>query len=457
MRSLFLAALIFAWLPFIIFKPHIGVLVWDWMSHMNPQFQTYGFARDFQFLDIVAALTVLGVFISRDRARLPGHPLVVLMVVYLLWTVITTVFGWAPALSMEKLIHLGKVMGFALIAVMVMQSENRLKAFFYVMVASMAYTAVKGGLFTLVTGGSVGRVQGAGGMMIDNNHLAMAMTMMVPLVLYLVYYPPHRLLRLPMLGLLGLFILAVLGTHSRGGFVALAAVMGMLLIKTKRKVAIVGAVLPLALIGLSVMPESWTQRMSTIDQATEDSSFRGRLESWRFATNFADDHVVSGGGFDIFYVRRARELYDPPGGKIGRAAHSIYFEVLAEHGYVGLFLFLSLLFTGWFAGGHVARHFRAFEETLWVGDMASMLQVGLLGYAVGGLTVNIATFDLFYHFLGLIVMCSVVGDRTLALSDGGTVRRHFGNDAELALPRWRPKSRADGRRAGRGGNASRPV
>ncbi|MEX0300588.1 MAG: putative O-glycosylation ligase, exosortase A system-associated, partial [Kordiimonas sp.] len=404
--------MILGWLPVVAFKPHIGVLVWSWVSHMAPQAYTYNFALTFPFLVVVAAATLGGMVLNRDKKSLPSHPLVVLIFVYWLWVIITTIMGFDPGLSQGKLVHLSKVLFFALISMVVMQSPNRLKAYLWVMVASLMFIAVKGGLFTILTGGG-SRVQGAGGMMGDNNQLAMAMCMLIPLAIYLAQHPPHQKLKWPLIGAAILVPVSVMGTQSRGGFAALAAVVFMLFLKAQRKFAILVAVLVIGGAAVTFMPDSWKERMQSTEDATEDNSFLGRVSMWKFSVNLADENPLQGGGFNIFYVPRAAELYMPPGHD-ARAPHSIYFEVLAEHGYTGLVLFLSLLFTGWYCGGSQAKKFRKYEETKWLGDLCWATQLSIVGFAAGGLTVNIATLDIFYHILAVIVLCNVVGDQLLA-------------------------------------------
>lgn len=451
MRGALVALLLFMWMPFVLFKPYIGVLLWDWISHMNPHKQSFGFATTFPFLDFVAALTLGGLILSKDKKGLPGHPVVAAMLLYLLWTVVTTLTAFEPAFSMEKLIHLFKVMLFAFVATAIMKSPNRLKAFVYVMMASLAFIGVKGGLFTVMTGG-VARVEGAGGMMQDNNQLAMAMAMLVPLSFYFVQHPPHRLLKWPAIGAAVTIMVSVVGTQSRGGFVALASVLGMMLLKSKYRFKLMAVMIPLMVGGYFMVPDSWKARMESTGEATEDNSFLGRVVMWRFSSNVADENPVEGGGFNVFYVRRAQELYMPPG-QTPRAPHSAYFEVLAEHGYVGLILFLTMLCTAWYVGGANAKRFRPYDQTRWVADLSSSVQLGLIGYAVGSLTVNIATFDLFYHYMAVIVMCSVVGERLLnkdlTVSEDGV--------AVKASTKWSPPRaahrRADGALAGTNRNA----
>lgn len=412
MRSALVALLIFIWMPVMLFKPHIGVLVWNWVSHMVPHSYTYGFALTFPFLVLVGGLTAAGLVLSKEPKSFPAHPILVAILLYVFWTIVTYILSFEPSIGEAKITQFMKMIVFALVSVIVMQSPNRLKGFVYVMVASLLFIAIKGGLFTLLTGGG-NRVQGAGGMMGDNNQLAMAMSMLFPLALYLVKHPPHKLLKWPAIGAAFLVPLAAIGTQSRGGFVALAAVLFMLLLKSRRKFLLLAIAVPLAIGAVTFMPDSWKNRMQTTENATDDDSFLGRVSMWKFATNVAAKHPIEGGGFDVFYVRYLTNEFMPPGYRM-RASHSIYFEVLGEHGYVGLFLFLTMLFTAWYSAGTTAKMFRKYKETEWIGDMAGALQLSFIGYAVGGLTVNIAAFDFFYHLMITVVLCRVVGDRLVA-------------------------------------------
>jgi probable O-glycosylation ligase (exosortase A-associated) len=236
--------------------------------------------------------------------------------------------------------------------------------------------------------------------------------MLFPLSIFLAQYPPMKILKWPLIGAALTVPLSVIGTQSRGGFVALAAVLFMFLMKSKHKITILVIAIPLGVATINFMPESWSNRMESTEEATDDDSFMGRVSMWKFSSNVTKDHPIEGGGFNVFYLRYLGPMYMPSGWK-QRAPHSIYFEVLGEHGYVGLLLFLTMLFTGWFSGGANAKRFRKYEETKWIADLSVATQLSLVGYAVGGLTVNIAIFDLFYHLLIVLVICRVVGDRII--------------------------------------------
>ena len=72
--------------------------------------------------------------------------------------------------------------------------------------------------------------------------------------------------------------------------------------------------------------------MESIKNYKQDTSATRRIDAWTFAINFAEDHPILGGGFEGFSEEQF-SLY-APGAEVFTGAHSIYFEVLGEHGYV---------------------------------------------------------------------------------------------------------------------------
>jgi probable O-glycosylation ligase (exosortase A-associated) len=168
----------------------------------------------------------------------------------------------------------------------------------------------------------------------------------------------------------------------------------------------------------AVMPQSWYDRMHTIRTYEEDESALGRINAWHTAFNVAKDRVV-GGGYEMFrpptfsaYAPEPYRVHD---------AHSIYFEVMGEHGFVGLVLFLLIGIFTWFRAQQVVRVCRSDPERKWASDLASMVQVSLVGYAVGGAFLGLAYFDLPYHLMIIVVLTAkfsgVLGQRaTVELS-----------------------------------------
>jgi probable O-glycosylation ligase (exosortase A-associated) len=148
---------------------------------------------------------------------------------------------------------------------------------------------------------------------------------------------------------------------------------------------------------LSFMPPEWWARMDTI-QTHEDNSAQGRINAWMMAFNIAKANFF-GGGFSIYnpFVYR---IYAPNPAHIV-SAHSIYFHMLGEHGFVGLFIFLCLWMSTWLSAGWLRKHGRKQAETEWCVQLGSMIQVALVGYAVGGAFLSLSYFDLPYNLMAL--------------------------------------------------------
>ena len=137
----------------------------------------------------------------------------------------------------------------------------------------------------------------------------------------------------------------------------------------------------------------------------------GRINAWRMAINLAADHPLFGGGFTI-YNKFIFQLYAPVPDDI-HAAHSIYFQVLGEHGYVGLALFLLMYLVVWRNGKWVARQADNIPELEWATRLVRMLQVSLVGFMVGGAFLSLAYFDVPYYIMVIMVATRLLVERML--------------------------------------------
>ncbi len=282
---------------------------------------------------------------------------------------------------------------FGLVVATVAHSRTRLYALIWVAVISLFYFGVKGGLFTLATGGSY-RVYGPPGTIIgDNNQLALAMLMALPLANYLRTQTRNRFVGAGLLVGSLLTIVAILGSYSRGAFVGMGVLALLMLIRARNRIlyiAVVGVVLVFA---LAFMPASFFERMDTIRSVDEDSSFYGRLIAWRVAYMYASDHFPFGAGFYGPQIGEVFKSYFPNEGL--HAAHSIYFQVLGEHGYIGLALYLLVIASSLVASVRIIRVARNKPELAWARDMAVALQASLIVFLVSGALLSMAYYDLF--------------------------------------------------------------
>jgi len=405
MRDIALFALVFGLIPYILRHPYIGVLTWSWLSYMNPHRLTWAAAYDFPFAQLVAITLFVSLLINREEKRFPPmNGLLFTWIAFLAWTMITTLNAYYPNAAWSYEIQVFKIQLIIFIILWMMGSEQRIRLMVWVIFFSVGFFGIKGGIFTITTGGG-GRVMGPAGTFIgDNNHLAVALLMVLPLGFYLSRYEVQRRLYRNLFLLAGLLITAsVIGSFSRGAFLAIIAVSLYLWWKTPGKI-ISGALGTLVLVTfILAMPQSWMDRMGTIDDYKQDGSAQGRINAWYYSINIANARLTGGG-----YLSWSGETFRKwaPNPNNIKVAHSIYFATLADHGWPGLILFLLIFIQSWFMAGKISRHVkkRGSPEDQWMKGLADMIKVSLVAYAVGGTFLSLAYFDLPWHMVAIIVL-----------------------------------------------------
>ena len=427
MRDVVLSALVGGLLLTVFKHPVFGAYLWAWLGLMNPHKMTYGFARSLPFAQIAAIATLLALAFTKKRQPLPLTGITKLQIALLLWMSFTCLFALAPEDQvLQRLIFVLKVQVMLFATWMLVRDAKEIRWLVWVVVLSVAFFGVKGGIFTLMTGGG-SRVWGPpGGMLEENNALAVALIMLLPMMYFLRETEPRRWLRAVLMFMMVTCAFSVLGSQSRGALLSLMAMAFFLGLKSKYPVR-VGVVL-LCVVGVAVMfmPDSWSNRMETITTYGEDGSAMSRIWTWTTLWNAAVDRPFFGAGFGadhpIIFDRYAptEGVFEQFAGRV-YVAHSIYFQMLGEHGFVGLALFLLLLAATWFTAGRVARQSSLDAELgAWMPSLMRMVQVSMIGYLVGGTFLSLAYLDLPYYIFSFVVLCDALLRRraAAALSSG---------------------------------------
>lgn len=411
MRDVVIFGIIFGLVPLMIKRPAIGALVFMWISLMNPHRLTYGPAYDFPFAMMVAVITIGAILFTREPRDYPVTPVTVLLILFMVWITITTLFAISPPwLVNAEWSRVIKTLLMVAVTIMVVQSEADFKKMAWILVISLGLFGAKGGLFTLLTGGSYRVLGPAGSYIAENNSLALALVMAAPIMWYMRLQSQKRWMRYGLTAMAGLTIVAAAGSYSRGALLAGVAMMGFLWLKSRNKVSTGVVLLMLIPLVWLAMPEQWHARMSTIDEYQTDGSALGRINAWYFAMQVAKSHFM-GGGFMVFNPTMFR-IYAPNPTDF-HAAHSIFFQVLGEHGYVGLVLFVSIIAAAWRTANKIIKSVRARPDLKWASDFAAMAQVSLIGYMVGGAFLSLAYYDYFWYVVAALVICQRIVVRQL--------------------------------------------
>jgi probable O-glycosylation ligase (exosortase A-associated) len=401
MRDIALATFLIGSIPFVLWRPTIGVFLWIWVSVMSPHRLTWGFAHDFRWAYLIAVATLAGILLSRQPRRLPVTPVTVVLVLMVLWMTVSTYFAIDLTLSLGMWERVMKIAFMVCISLYLLHSRRHVQVLIGVVAGSIAFYGIKGGLFTLAKGGEFLVYGPPGSFIEENNALALATIMTIPLLYYAFLRVGTHWARWGLLAAMVLCGFSVLGSHSRGGFVAIVIMLGFLWWRSRSKFVTAVVLVLLIPVAIGFMPVKWLNRMHTIQSYATDPSAMARINAWETAFNVAKDRPF-GGGFEMGSASVfARYAPDP---SVPCAAHSIYFQVLGEHGFAGLGLFLLLWLLVWRDTSWIIGRSRDRQELAWASDLARMIQVSLVGYFVGGAFLSLAYYDVPYNLLVAVVL-----------------------------------------------------
>jgi len=399
MRDIALLCIVLAFCWLALLKPWLGVLGLAVLSYLHPQGYATGFMQHAPvfagLLGVVLASFLFHTWREKAWSTLPWRALLAWQVVGLaalwLWFAVTSHFAVMPWEAWEKYANVLKILPPLLLTLLLIDTREKLLYLVATIGLCILLPAVKGGYWA-VAGGFQDRVYGPpGSPYYDNNSFAVAVTMAIPLLVLWWREARDKGVRLAIGAGIVLCYGSVLSSWSRGGMLALAAVTLLVVWHSKRKYLTIPGLILLAALFFVQLPEKWFGRMETFTTYQADQSAQSRLEVWRVGLDFAMQHPVTGGGFNAWPV-----LTLGRGGSLDW--HSMYVEMLTEHGFVGLGIWGALLLGTLANMAFMGRKMRRPEQS-WVRQYGAMLRASLVAYGIGGATLGIAYWELPYHLI----------------------------------------------------------
>lgn len=406
MRDLVFLGLLAVLAPLGFFKPFYGILVWNWISFMNPHRLTYS-AYTYPVAMAVGIPTLIGFFREIPKVRIKMHRELVL--IFMLWVMFTVINfnAYAPILSWVKWEKISKILLMAVLTVFIVDTPKKLRLMMLVISLSLGFYGLKGGIFTILTGGNH-KIFGPPDTFIgDNNALGLAMNMNLPLLLFLALEEKVRKLRILLFVVFFFSIISIIFTYSRGAFVGLVPVALLLFAKVEMKIkhkVLLALILAVALpVAFSAVPKKWFDRMETIENYEKDPSAMSRLEAWETAWDLALKHPLFGGGFQAMERKTRIHEYNP-NAKTLTDVHSVYFEALGEGGFITFGLFILLLFFSLLSLRRMRKQARKLgEDTKWIVNYTHMVETSLVAYMICGTFLELLTFDLFWTMVAAVI------------------------------------------------------
>lgn len=403
MRDFIVIAIVMAGSLAALRRPWIGIMLWTWLSILNPHRYTWGMAFNAPLAAVVAACVLLGLLMTKERESPFKASPVTWLALFMCWMSLSWLAGLDVVGDYEQWKKVMKVDVMILVALALLHSKKHIFALTWVCV-SLALLGAKGGVFTLLNGGSQHVYGPPGSFIEDNNDFAVALIMTIPLLRFLQLQLGNAWARRGMTGGMLLCAVAALGSQSRGALLAISAMALYLWWNSKKKLGLGLVLLIVAIPLIAFMPDTWSNRMATIGTYETDVSAMGRISAWWVSWNLAW-HYPLGVGFDIARPELFARFSPYP--NMVQGAHSIYFLALGNHGFVGLALFLAIWVATWRSASWLRSRKNLVPEAKWCSELGSMCQVSLVGYLVGGAFLNLTYFDLPYDIMVLVVLTRI--------------------------------------------------
>lgn len=370
---------------------------------MNPHRLTFGFAYSTPFALIVAGATLISFLYYRDKKPFPVCAPSILLVLFILWTGITTIFAIDnTGESLQTAKQVFKIHLMLWVTLFMISGRKQITGLVWVIAFSIGFYGIKGGIWTVATGGA-NRVWGPTGSFIEgNNELALALAIVLPLMLFLRGEITKSWGRHLITALMICIGFSILGSHSRGAFLAIIVMAIFIGLKSSRPLLMPVVTIAILATLATFMPDNWTERMGTI-QSHEDDSAQSRLQTWRMIWNLALHRPLTGGGFNIA-TPEVWTIYATEPWSKAYSAHSIYFQALGEHGFVGLFLFLAIGISTWRLCSKIIAAAKGRSDLEWAVRLMRSIQISLMCFATGGAFLNLVNYDLPYYLAGIAAL-----------------------------------------------------
>ena len=404
-------------------RPFLWVLAYLYIDVVAPQKISYFLLASIP-ISLIAFLAAFGGWMLADdktNSRFALRQGLILML--LVYCGLTTIGADFPVEAAAKWGWVWKALVFAMFLPLTLRTRLRIEAAALVMVLAAGSIIITGGIKTAFSGGGYGSLRffvndNTG--LYEGSIISCVAIAIIPLIQWLARYgtifPSDWRVKLFSAALIFACLLIPVGTEARTGLLCIALLGVLLLRNTKRRFLYITLVAAAGLVAVPFLPDSFTKRMSTIENHAADESASTRLAVWAWTLEYAQDHPF-GGGFDAFRSNRLRIETQKSEGEesnnqsvevtetfdAGRAYHSSYFEMLGEQGWLGLGLWLWIQAMGLWQMERIRSRWK--ERTgpgeQWQAPLANALQQALLIYLAGSLFVGIAYQPFVFMLIGL--------------------------------------------------------
>lgn len=423
--DLLFSILIVVFIFFGLKRPHVALLGVVWVDTITPQLISTSFLTE-KPLSLLLTLAFFASFalnFSKVKGPKSKGPLF-LLALLALWMTISTYQAHYQELAWFKYGIVIKTIILSSFIPFVLDTRKKIELFIWVFVASVGFYLTVGGLKTFFGGGGYGiaiiQTRATNSGITETSTLSIMAVVVIALVVYLKKYSEavrhYKWLKWYANFLIFIAIFSIIGTFARSGLIAGAAFAFMMFLISKNKAKLIAMGFCGLILMIPMIPDAWMDRMVTITKPNKEKSALGRIVVWRWTIDYAAEYPFFGGGF-YSYIDNADQLhlyaegeeeFDEPTPN-GKAYHNMFFEVLGELGYAGLFIYLLYILSSMLSYWKL-RQDEHNEE--WFNYLILTIAMATCVYFTGGMFVGIAYSPWFFYLTLLgVSLCNIKPER----------------------------------------------
>ena len=391
----------FAYYLYAVLRPQF---MWKWSDFMGYRVEDLPWSFWVAVPSIIAA--VLGIHAGKNDPdhphRLSGAHLAMLL--FGLWISVSYVMAQNQDAAWPVYLDYIKIFVMYFVTAFIVRTTRQIWALFLMIGITVAYIAYEVNFAYFSTGKLYIYHNGYGGL--DNNGAGLMLAMGVP-VCWFCFEGLQKRWRWAFILLIPTMVHAVLMTYSRGAMLSLIVVVPLVVLRSRRRVLLSGALLAFVIVALPTLagPQIRARFMSIQDNEIDDSA-NSRRKSWQAAWNIAKDYPLFGVG-----VRNANLFSYMYGADMeGRTIHSQYFQIVADNGFPGLILYLTMIVSAWRALRQPRQlvMMRDDTEARRTQAMTAGIECSMAVYCFGAIFLSIEVFELPFLLFLLAAQLAVV-------------------------------------------------
>ncbi len=416
--------------------PFALALIYIWIEYFRPQEVTAAYFSWIPISLTAGVFALIGLIIASPNRTFKPTFEVIWLLLLAAWITATTTWAIVPV-AWIKWDTAFKTIVFSALLIQFISTKAQLEAVLLTIIAGSAAQIWSFGLKGLVTGGGY---EAQLGVVLGNAGLAESSTLSVfsaSLIPFYWFFLQHSILihatkarRFLCWSAIAVTLSTIMATHARAGLLSLAVVGFILLARTKKGIGILIVGLSFSVLAIPLIASStWFQRMNTLSDVKKDNSAMERIAVWTWTIDYVKKHPL-GGGFNIDQTNSMTVEADTDTGfvtVVGRAFHSIYFEVLGEQGFPGLILYYGLVIYALIRLYRERKALIANNGDPWLSNFMFASLVSWLGFLIGAAFVGIAFMPYLFFFLVLSVSATKIAsvESAITASDKNQKTRSF--------------------------------